>query len=87
MYVTIDIGNPCMTRELLKGNLRTLMYVGCNVDSHVQYVSFNGDSRVSNSTLRKIIWQAGSKVNASQFMPIYSVLENFNPKMSFCVST
>ena len=39
MYATIDIGNPCMTRELLKGNPRTLMYAGCNVDSHVQYVS------------------------------------------------
>ena len=35
MYATIDIGNPCMTRELLKGEPRTLMYVGCNVDSRV----------------------------------------------------
>ena len=35
MYMTIDIGNPHMTCELLKGNLRTLMYVGCNVDSRV----------------------------------------------------
>ena len=39
MYVTIDIGNPRMKRELLKGNPRTLMYVDCNVDSRVQYVS------------------------------------------------
>ena len=35
MYVTIDIGNLHMTREFLKGNPRTLMYMGCNVDSHV----------------------------------------------------
>ena len=35
MYATIDIGNPRKTRDLLKGNLRTLMYVGCNVDSRV----------------------------------------------------
>ena len=55
MYATIDIGNPHMTREFLKGNPRMLMYAGCNADSHVQYVSCNGDSRVRNSTLRKII--------------------------------
>ena len=35
MYATINIGNPHMTRELLKGNPRTLMYTGCNVYSHV----------------------------------------------------
>ena len=98
MYATIDIGNSHMTRELLKGNLLTLMYAGWNVDSHAQYVScqweqscmytsFNEDSHVQNSTLRKIIWQAGSMVNASQVIPIYNVLENFNPKMSFCVTT
>ena len=48
MYATIDIGNPPMTRELLKGNPRMLMYAGCN-----------GDSRVCHSTLKKINWQAG----------------------------
>ena len=68
MYATIDIGKLRMTRELLKGNLRTLMYTSCNVDSHVQYASCqwkqshtyascNEDSRVHNSTLRKIIWK------------------------------
>ena len=46
MYATINIGNPRMTRELLKGNPCTLMYIGCNADSHVQYVSSNGDSHV-----------------------------------------
>ena len=46
MYATIDIGNLRMTRELFKRNSRTLMYVGCNVDSCVQYASCNGDSRV-----------------------------------------
>ena len=46
MYVTINIGNPCMTCELLKGNPHTLMYTGCNVDSRVQYVSCNEDSHV-----------------------------------------
>ena len=35
MYATIDIGNLCMTRELLKGNSRMLIYVGCNEDSHI----------------------------------------------------
>ena len=30
MYTTIDIGNPRMTLELLEGNPRTLVYVGCN---------------------------------------------------------
>ena len=54
-YMTINIGNPRMTHELLKGNLCTLMYVGCNVDSRVQYVSCNGGSHVRNSTLRRII--------------------------------
>ena len=39
MYVTLNIGNPRMTRELLKGNLCMLMYAGCNEDSLVQYVS------------------------------------------------
>ena len=76
MYATIDIGNLRMTRELLKGNPRMLMYAGCNVDSHV-----------CNSTLRKIMWQAGSRVNAFQVIPIYSFLANFNPKMSFFVPT
>ena len=81
MYATIDIGNPRMTSDLLKGNPCTLMYAGCNADSRVQYVSYNGDSRVEyagcngdshvhNSTLRKIMQQAGLKVNASQVMPI-----------------
>ena len=40
MYMTIDIGNPHMTRELLKGNLHMLMYTGCNVYSSIQYASF-----------------------------------------------
>ena len=55
MYATIDIGNPRMKRELLKGNPRTWMYAGCNADSRVQYAGCNGDNRVCNSTLRKII--------------------------------
>ena len=38
MYVTINIGNPRMTCELLKGNPCMLMYAGCNGDSRVQYV-------------------------------------------------
>ena len=54
MYVTIDIGNPRMTRELLEGNPRMLVYAGCNADSRVQYVGCNEDSHVRNSTLRKI---------------------------------
>ena len=87
MYVTINIGNPHMTLELLKGNPRMLMYTGCNGDSCIQYVSFNGDSRVRKSRLRKIIWQDSSRVNASLVMPIYIFLEKFNPKMSFCVPT
>ena len=53
--MTINIGNLHMTREFLKGNPHTLIYMGCNADSHVQYVRCNGDSRVRNSTLRKII--------------------------------
>ena len=36
MYATINIGNPRMTRELLQGNPRMLMYVGCNGNSHVR---------------------------------------------------
>ena len=40
MYMTIDTGNPCMTCESLKGNQRTDLYMGCNRDSHVQYMSF-----------------------------------------------
>ena len=36
---TINIGNPSMTRELLKGNPCMLMYVGYNGDSRVQYAS------------------------------------------------
>ena len=55
MYTTIDIGNPCMTSELLEGNLRTLVYTGCNANSHVQYESCNEDSHIHNSTLRKNI--------------------------------
>ena len=54
MYATIDIGNPGMTRELLEGHPRTLVYTGCNADSRVQYTSCNEDSHVHNSTLRKI---------------------------------
>ena len=46
MYVTIDIGNLRMTRELLKGNPHTLMYAGCNEDSQLQYASCNGYSHV-----------------------------------------
>ena len=46
VYATIDIGNPRMTHEFLKGNPQTLMYAGCKADSHVQYASCNGDSRV-----------------------------------------
>ena len=54
MYATIDIGNPRMTYELLEGNPHTLVYAGCNANSRVQYVICNEDSRVRNSTLRKI---------------------------------
>ena len=54
MYATIDIGNLRMTRELFKGNPRTLVYVGCNADSRVQCASCNEDSWVRKSTLRKI---------------------------------
>ena len=39
MYVTINIGNLRMTRELLKGNPRMDLYAGCNGDSPVQYAS------------------------------------------------
>ena len=55
MYVTIDIGNPRMTFGLLKGNPRTLMYTGCNVDSHVQYASCNGDSRIRTRIAMEIV--------------------------------
>ena len=39
MYATINIGSPRMTRELLKGNPRILMYAGRNGDSREQYAS------------------------------------------------
>ena len=81
--MTINIGNPHMTCEFLKGNPRTLMYAGCNADSCIQYACCNGDSRVCNSTLRKIVWQVGSRVNASQVMPIYSVWKNSILKCPF----
>ena len=55
MYVTIDIGNPRMTHNLLKGNPRTLMYASCNVYSHVQYVSCNGNSRVRTRVAMDIV--------------------------------
>ena len=54
MYVTINIGNPRMTRELLEGNPRTMVYAGCNADSRVQYAICSEYSCVRNSTLRKI---------------------------------
>ena len=54
MYTTIDIGNPCMTREFLKGNPCTLMYAGCNADSRVQYASCNGDSWFATQHLEKL---------------------------------
>ena len=54
MYVTINIGNPHMTREFLEGNPCTLVYVGYNADSCVKYTSCNEDSHMRNSTLRKI---------------------------------
>ena len=54
MYATINIGNPHMTCEFLEGNRCTLVYMGCNANSHVQYVSCNEYSRVRNSTLIKI---------------------------------
>ena len=55
MYATIDIGNLCMTRELIKGNSRTLMYAGCNVDSRIQYMSCNGDSCVHTRVAMDIV--------------------------------
>ena len=87
MYAPIDIGNLCMTCELLEGNPRTLMYAGFNADSRIQYVSCNEDSHIHNSTLRKIYSKLVLEVNTSQVMPIYSALENFNPSLSFCVPT
>ena len=45
------------------------------------------DSRVWQSTYRKVKWKAGWIVNASHVMPIYSVQATFNPKVSFCVPT
>ena len=54
MCMTIDIGNPRMSRELIEGNLRTLVYAGCNADSRIQYVNCNEYSHIRNSTLRKI---------------------------------
>ena len=39
MYATINIGNPRMTHESLKGNPRIDLYEGCNGDSRVQYAS------------------------------------------------
>ena len=44
--MTINIGNPRMTRMLLEGNLRTQVYTGCNANTRVQYVSCNADSRI-----------------------------------------
>ena len=55
MYMTINIGKPRMTRELLKGNPRTLVYAGFNANSRVQYATCNEYSRVRNSILRKNI--------------------------------
>ena len=55
MYATIDIGNPRMTCELLKGNPRTLMYTGFNVDSRIQYTSCNGDSRIHTQVVMEIV--------------------------------
>ena len=55
MYVTIDIGNPRMTPDLLKGNPCMLMYTGCNVDSHVQYTSCNEDSHVHTRVVVRIV--------------------------------
>ena len=37
--MTINICNPRMAHELLKGNPCMVMYVGCNGDSHVQYMN------------------------------------------------
>ena len=62
MYVTIDIGNLRMTCELLEGNLLMHVYAGCNANTRVRYASCNADSRVCNSTLRKYIYKAGSRV-------------------------
>ena len=87
-----------MTRESLKGNPRIYLYVGCNGDSRKwyascqqeqsrMYMSFNGDSRVRQSTHRKLKWHTGQRVNASHVIPIYSVQENFNPIVSFYVPT
>ena len=39
MYTTINMGNPRMTHELLKGNPHMDLYAGCNGDSLVQYAS------------------------------------------------
>ena len=43
MYVTIDIGNPHMTHDLLEGNLHTLVYAGICIATNLYqhtWVSF-----------------------------------------------
>ena len=35
--MTINIGNPRMTRELLEGDPHMQVYVGCNVNTRVWY--------------------------------------------------
>ena len=55
MYATIDIGNPCMARKLFKGNPHTLMYVGFNVDSCIQYASCNEYSHVRMRVAMEIV--------------------------------
>ena len=58
MYATIDIGNPGMTPEFLKGNPHALVYVGYNVDSRIQYVSCNGYSHVRMRVAMEIVTYA-----------------------------
>ena len=55
MYVTIDIGNPRMTPELLKGNLRMLTYAGCNGDSRDSMRVVNGNSHIRTRVAMKIV--------------------------------
>ena len=55
--MSINIGNLRMKCELLEGNLRMQVYVGCNANAHVWYTSYNANSCVRNPKLRIKIYQ------------------------------
>ena len=69
MYAAIDIGNPRIRCELLKGNPRTLVCMGYNTDSRVQYMSCNGDSHVRTQFAMEIVVYA-----TQHFEKLYSKL-------------